>query len=148
MPQSKVSTIPDRSFGDTIPVPTKARVHFLSSKLWYNTTIFGCHAILLVNFWYLHTTTIFEDTFRPHPQVRLHPRVLDKIYEQPKEWELIIPEYQLNMCEWVCVSVSLQITLRVLFWLLGYFGKFDYFIQPTGVPIFYVPITYSCQHHT
>ncbi len=43
-------------------------------------TIFGCHAILLANFWYLHTT-IFEDTFRPNPKVRLHPiRVLDKMY--------------------------------------------------------------------
>ncbi len=27
--------IPYWSFGDTIPVPTVARVHFLSSKLWY-----------------------------------------------------------------------------------------------------------------
>ncbi len=26
---------PYRSFGDTIPVPTVARAHFLSSKLWY-----------------------------------------------------------------------------------------------------------------
>ncbi len=47
---------------------------------------------------------------------------------------LIIPEYWLNMCEWVYVSVSLQITLGVLFilvqvsWLLGYFEKFEYFI--------------------
>ncbi len=47
---------------------------------------------------------------------------------------LIIPEYWLNMCEWVCVSAPLQITLGVLFiivqvsWLLGYFGKFKYFI--------------------
>jgi hypothetical protein len=28
-------THPYWSFGDTIPVPTVARVHFLSSKLWY-----------------------------------------------------------------------------------------------------------------
>jgi hypothetical protein len=42
--------------GDTIPVPTVARVHVLSPKLWYNTTSFGCHAFLLANFWYLHTT--------------------------------------------------------------------------------------------
>ncbi len=26
---------PYRSFGDTIPVPTVARVHFLCPKLWY-----------------------------------------------------------------------------------------------------------------
>ncbi len=29
--------IPYQSFGKTIPVPTVARVHFLSSKIWYNT---------------------------------------------------------------------------------------------------------------
>ncbi len=28
-------TVPYWSFGDAIPVPTVARVHFLSSKLWY-----------------------------------------------------------------------------------------------------------------
>jgi hypothetical protein len=28
-------TVPYQSFGDTIPVPTVARVHFLSSKFWY-----------------------------------------------------------------------------------------------------------------
>jgi hypothetical protein len=28
-------TVPYRSFGDTIPVPTVARVNFLSPKLWY-----------------------------------------------------------------------------------------------------------------
>ncbi len=37
---------------------------------------------------------------------------------------------------WLCLSVPMQITLGVLFivmqvsWILGYFGKFDYFIQP------------------
>ncbi len=57
------------------------------------------------------------------------------IYERPKEWELI-PKYWLNMCESVSKSASLQITLGVLFiimqvsWILYYFGKFDYFIQP------------------
>ncbi len=56
-------------------------------------------------------------------------------YERPKEWELI-PEYWRNMCEWVSVSVPLQIMLGVLFIivqvssLLGYFGKFDYFVLP------------------
>ncbi len=55
------------------------------------------------------------------------------------------------MC--VCVSVPLQITLGVLFFimqvssLLGYFGKFEYFILPTSVPIFYVLITYSRQNN-
>ncbi len=59
------------SFGDTIPVPTVARVHFLSPKLFDNTiTSFGCHAFLLANFWHLHAA-IFEDNFRPHPKVRL-----------------------------------------------------------------------------
>jgi hypothetical protein len=39
------------SFGDTISVPTVARVHFLSSKLWYHyDTSFGCHAFWLDNF--------------------------------------------------------------------------------------------------
>ncbi len=28
-------TVPYQSFGDTIPVPTVARIHFLASKLWY-----------------------------------------------------------------------------------------------------------------
>jgi hypothetical protein len=36
-----------------------------------NTTSFDCHAFLLANFWYLHTT-IFEDNFHPHPKVPLH----------------------------------------------------------------------------
>ncbi len=37
---------------------------------------------------------------------------------------------------WLCLSVPMQITLGVLFiamqvsWIIGYFGKFDYFIQP------------------
>jgi hypothetical protein len=30
-----IDKLPYRSFGDTIPVPTVARVHFLSPKLWY-----------------------------------------------------------------------------------------------------------------
>ncbi len=56
-------------------------------------------------------------------------------YKQPKEWELI-PEYWQNICLWVSVSVPVQITLGVLFImvqvssLLGYFGKFDYFVLP------------------
>ncbi len=50
-------------------------------------------------------------------------------------WE-IIPEYWRNMCEWVNVSVPLQIMLGMLFIivqvssLLGYFGKFNYFALP------------------
>ncbi len=44
--------IPYRSFGDTIPVPTVSRVHFLSPKLWYITTSFGWHAFLLDIFWF------------------------------------------------------------------------------------------------
>ena len=38
--------IPYPSFGDTIPVPTVARVHFLSLKLCYNTTIPALAAML------------------------------------------------------------------------------------------------------
>ncbi len=48
-----VCLLPYRSFGDTIPVPTVARVHFLSPKLWYYYQL-GCHAFLLAKFWYLH----------------------------------------------------------------------------------------------
>ncbi len=33
--------VPYRSFGDTIPVPTVARVHFLSPKLWYTLALCG-----------------------------------------------------------------------------------------------------------
>ncbi len=57
------------------------------------------------------------------------------VYERPKKWELI-PEYWRNICLWVSVSIPLQITLGVLFIivqvssLLGYFGKFDYFVLP------------------
>ncbi len=60
---------------------------------------------------------------------------VESIYERPKEWELI-PEYWQNICLWVSVSVPLQITLGVLFIivqvssLLGYFGKFNYFVLP------------------
>jgi hypothetical protein len=67
------------SFGDTIPVPTVARVHFLSSKLWYNTTSFSCHTFLLDNFWYLHTT-IFEDTYCHHPKVCLHTSSMTRVW--------------------------------------------------------------------
>ncbi len=34
-PLSRQRVLTYRSFGDTIPVPTIARVHFLSPKLWY-----------------------------------------------------------------------------------------------------------------
>ncbi len=57
------------------------------------------------------------------------------LYERPKEWELI-PEYWRNMCKWVSVSIPLQIMLGLLFIivqvnsLLGYLGKFDYFVLP------------------
>ncbi len=49
---------------------TGTNLHTMSRVLY--GTIFGCHAILLANFWYYLHTTIFEDTFRPHPKVRLH----------------------------------------------------------------------------
>ncbi len=56
------------------------------------------------------------------------------------------------MCKCVSVSVPLQITLGVLFIivqvssLLGYLGKFDYFVLPQECSLFYVLITYSRQH--
>ena len=53
---------------------------------------------------------------------------------------MLIPEYWLNICVWICkfvsVSVPLQITLGVLFIIvqvssfLGYLGQFDYFVLP------------------
>ena len=56
------------------------------------------------------------------------------------------------MCKYVSVSVRLQITLGVLVTILpvrqmiGYFGKFGYFIQPHDCSHTYVLITYSRQH--
>jgi hypothetical protein len=45
-----LSPIPYRCFGDTIPVPTVAWVHFLSPKLWYEELFF--HLWFCVSFWF------------------------------------------------------------------------------------------------
>ncbi len=87
-------TVPYWSFGDTIPVSTVARVHFLSPKLWYNTTNFGCHAFLLANFWYLHTT-IFEDNFSPHPKVRQQTSSMTRVWGEV--WPCQVPPHMIKI---------------------------------------------------
>jgi hypothetical protein len=52
-------------------LPWLGFIFFPKTLIKYYRTIFGCHSILLATFWYLHTT-IFEDTFRPHPKVCLN----------------------------------------------------------------------------
>jgi hypothetical protein len=71
-------THPYWSFGDTIPVPTVARVHFLSSKLWYKILPALSVMLFLDNFWCLHTT-IFEDNYHAHPKVRLHTSSVTRV---------------------------------------------------------------------
>ncbi len=62
---------------------------------------------------------------------RNNPTILIQVTKGVRAYPWILTKYV-----WVCKSIHLQITLRVLFiilqfrWILGYFGKFDYFIQP------------------
>jgi hypothetical protein len=72
-------------------------------------------------------------SFTPYPSLSPYRQTE---YEQPKEWELI-PEYRPNTCVWVCKwvcppakNVGGLFSIVQVSWLLGYFGKFDYFTLP------------------